>query len=175
MAKGRQVPPLTRASTPAMAWPLPRTSAWIHHWLPRTPEKEAVKAPVVPLLGLVVVGTPDVLVPLSDVVGGAVVDGRVVGRGVVGSPLLEEDDENRHWTRTFVANIDDPKAKPVVLWDHSSDELYKHPGWPVMRPLRKRIPLAGGVDLSPLVFFIIAELILIVILAPLEQQFLSFF
>jgi YggT family protein len=46
---------------------------------------------------------------------------------------------------------------------------------PLMRPLRKRIPLAGGLDLSPLVFFILAELVLIVILAPLEQQFLMFF
>ena len=46
---------------------------------------------------------------------------------------------------------------------------------PVMRPLRKRIPLAGGVDFSPLVFFIIAELILIALLAPLEQQLLALF
>jgi YggT family protein len=46
---------------------------------------------------------------------------------------------------------------------------------PLMRPLRKRIPLAGGIDLSPLVFFILAELVLIVFLTPLEQQFLQFF
>lgn len=46
---------------------------------------------------------------------------------------------------------------------------------PLMRPLRKRIPLAGGLDLSPLVFFILAELVLIVFLTPLEQQFLQFF
>lgn len=49
--------------------------------------------------------------------------------------LLQEHDENRHWTKTFIANIDDSKAKPAVLWDHSTDEKYKHPGRPVMRPL----------------------------------------
>nr|HEX4315327.1 prolyl oligopeptidase family serine peptidase [Kofleriaceae bacterium] len=45
--------------------------------------------------------------------------------------LLHDYDENRHWRRTFVANVDDPKAKPVVLWDMSSDERYKDPGSPL--------------------------------------------
>ncbi|MBU3735694.1 MAG: YggT family protein, partial [Methylobacterium sp.] len=31
---------------------------------------------------------------------------------------------------------------------------------PLMRPLRRRIPLAGGIDLTPLVVFIAAELLL---------------
>jgi len=49
--------------------------------------------------------------------------------------LLHEHDENRHWRRTFVMNVDDAKAKPSVLWDLSSDERYKNPGTPVYRLL----------------------------------------
>lgn len=46
---------------------------------------------------------------------------------------------------------------------------------PLLKPLRDRIPSAGGLDLSPLVIFIGAELLLILIVAPLEQQFLRLF
>jgi YggT family protein len=46
---------------------------------------------------------------------------------------------------------------------------------PLLTPLRKRVPLAGGIDLTPLVVFIIAEMLLIVVVAPLEQQFLRLF
>lgn len=46
---------------------------------------------------------------------------------------------------------------------------------PLLTPLRKRVPLAGGIDLTPLVVFIIAEMLLIVVVAPLEQQFLRMF
>ncbi len=42
---------------------------------------------------------------------------------------------------------------------------------PILMPLRKRIPMAGGVDLTPLVVFICAELLLILLISPLEQQF----
>ncbi len=49
--------------------------------------------------------------------------------------LLHDYDENKHWERTFVVNVDDPKAKPSVLWDMSSDERYKDPGSPVYRVL----------------------------------------
>ncbi len=49
--------------------------------------------------------------------------------------LLHEYDENKHWQRTFVANVDDPKAKPALLWDMSSDEHYKDPGNPVYKLL----------------------------------------
>ncbi|WP_338053154.1 YggT family protein [Pseudomethylobacillus aquaticus] len=41
---------------------------------------------------------------------------------------------------------------------------------PVLQPLRKHLPLAGGIDISPLVVFIIAELLLITLVTPLEQQ-----
>lgn len=46
---------------------------------------------------------------------------------------------------------------------------------PLLRPLRKRIPTASGIDLTPLVVFIVAEMLLIVVVAPLEQQFLRMF
>jgi dipeptidyl aminopeptidase/acylaminoacyl peptidase len=49
--------------------------------------------------------------------------------------LLRDFDENRHWERAFVIDVDDAKTKPRVLWDMSSDELYKHPGSPVYRVL----------------------------------------
>ena len=46
---------------------------------------------------------------------------------------------------------------------------------PVMRPVQSLVPRLNGVDLSPLVVFIIAELLLILIVTPLELQFLSLF
>jgi len=49
--------------------------------------------------------------------------------------LLLQYDENKHWNRTFIVNIDDPKVKPRVLFDISSDEHYKDPGSPVYRVL----------------------------------------
>ena len=41
---------------------------------------------------------------------------------------------------------------------------------PILRVLRKFIPTAGSVDLSPLVFIITAQLLLITILIPLENK-----
>ena len=49
--------------------------------------------------------------------------------------LLYEYDNNRHWTRTFVINVDDAAQKPRLLWDRSSDEKYANPGAPVSRRL----------------------------------------
>jgi dipeptidyl aminopeptidase/acylaminoacyl peptidase len=49
--------------------------------------------------------------------------------------FLREYDENRHWTRTFVTNVDDPRAPQRRIWDHSTDEHYKDPGLPVSRQL----------------------------------------
>jgi YggT family protein len=46
---------------------------------------------------------------------------------------------------------------------------------PVLKPIRKRMPTSSGIDLSPLVVFIIAELLLILVVTPLEQQFLRLF
>ncbi len=47
--------------------------------------------------------------------------------------LLEEYDENRHWRKSFIVNVDDPKAAPRLLWDFSSEEKYANPGRPVYR------------------------------------------
>jgi dipeptidyl aminopeptidase/acylaminoacyl peptidase len=49
--------------------------------------------------------------------------------------LLTDFDENRHWTRTFVSDVDDPAGHPRLLWDLSADEHYKNPGSPVFKPL----------------------------------------
>jgi len=49
--------------------------------------------------------------------------------------FLNDYDENRHWMRTFIVNVDEPKAKPRLLFDRSMDEKYKDPGSPVAREL----------------------------------------
>ncbi len=49
--------------------------------------------------------------------------------------LLHDYDHNRHWRRTWLVNVDDPKAKRQLLWDMSSEEEYKDPGAPVYRVL----------------------------------------
>ena len=66
--------------------------------------------------------------------------------------LLREEDRNRHWTRTFVVNVDDPGSRPHLLWDLSTDEHYKDPGRPVERVLPNGAWVvqqdAGGVYLA---------------------------
>lgn len=52
-----------------------------------------------------------------------------------GLALLYEYDHNKHWTRTFIVNPDDPKQAPRKLWDLSTEEQYADPGNPVWRPL----------------------------------------
>ena len=49
--------------------------------------------------------------------------------------LLHEYDENRHWRRSFVVDVDDVAKKPRLLWDLSTDEKYANPGTPVRRQL----------------------------------------
>ena len=49
--------------------------------------------------------------------------------------LLTEYDQNKHWRKTFIVNVDDPQQKPHLLWDLSTDELYKNPGLTVRRVL----------------------------------------
>jgi len=61
--------------------------------------------------------------------------------------LLHEIDDNRHWRRTSVVNIDDARVRPRVLWDMSSDEHYKAPGQPMYRVLpdgRRLVRLDGN-------------------------------
>ncbi len=52
-----------------------------------------------------------------------------------GVALLNEYDENRHWRRNFIVNVDDLQQKPRLLWDLSTQERYKNPGSPVRRRL----------------------------------------
>jgi len=46
---------------------------------------------------------------------------------------------------------------------------------PLLRPLRMHITKPGSMDLTPLIVFIIAELLLMLLVAPLEQQLLLLF
>jgi len=49
--------------------------------------------------------------------------------------LLAEYDNNRHWRKIFITDVDDPQQKPRLLWDLSADESYANPGRPVRRTL----------------------------------------
>ena len=44
---------------------------------------------------------------------------------------------------------------------------------PVLAPLRRVIPTAGGFDFSPIIVFIVAQLLIMLVITPLEVQFLS--
>ncbi|HSH72147.1 MAG TPA: YggT family protein [Methylophilaceae bacterium] len=46
---------------------------------------------------------------------------------------------------------------------------------PILNPIRKRIPSSGGFDFSPIIVFIIAQLLLMLFIAPLEMQFSRLF
>jgi dipeptidyl aminopeptidase/acylaminoacyl peptidase len=50
--------------------------------------------------------------------------------------LVTEYDNNRHWRKTSIINVDDPQQKPRLLWDLSTDESYKDPG----RTVKRRLP-----------------------------------
>jgi dipeptidyl aminopeptidase/acylaminoacyl peptidase len=52
--------------------------------------------------------------------------------------FLDEYDENRHWRRTFLIDVDAQPPKPRLLWDLSTDEKYADPGNPV------EVQLANG-------------------------------
>lgn len=49
--------------------------------------------------------------------------------------LREEYDAIRHWTRATYLDVDQPTVGAHVVWDRSTDELYKHPGNAVLRVL----------------------------------------
>jgi dipeptidyl aminopeptidase/acylaminoacyl peptidase len=49
--------------------------------------------------------------------------------------LLTEYDANRHWRKSFIVDVDHPQQKTRLLWDLSTDDLYKDPGDPVFRQL----------------------------------------
>jgi YggT family protein len=46
---------------------------------------------------------------------------------------------------------------------------------PLLRPLRGLIPLTGSIDFSPIVIFIVAELLLMLVIVPLEHQLMRLF
>ncbi len=50
-----------------------------------------------------------------------------------GFALINDYDHNKHWTRTFIINPDNPKQAPRKLWDMSTEEQYGDPGNPVWR------------------------------------------
>jgi dipeptidyl aminopeptidase/acylaminoacyl peptidase len=52
-----------------------------------------------------------------------------------GTAFLDEYDENRHWMRTFLIDVDAQQPKQRLLWDLSTDEKYANPGNPVKRQL----------------------------------------
>jgi dipeptidyl aminopeptidase/acylaminoacyl peptidase len=52
--------------------------------------------------------------------------------------FLNEYDENRHWRRTFLIDVDAQQPKQRLIWDLSTDERYANPGIPV------RLQLANG-------------------------------
>jgi dipeptidyl aminopeptidase/acylaminoacyl peptidase len=52
-----------------------------------------------------------------------------------GTALLTEYDENKHWRKTFLIDVDHPAVTLPILWDLSSDEHYKDPGQPVYKTL----------------------------------------
>src|SRR5271155_565418 len=49
--------------------------------------------------------------------------------------FLNEYDENRHWRRTFLIDVDAQQPKQRLIWDLSTDERYANPGSPVRRQL----------------------------------------
>jgi len=46
---------------------------------------------------------------------------------------------------------------------------------PILSPIQRLIPSAGGFDFSPIIVFIIAQLLLMLFIAPLEMQFARLF
>jgi dipeptidyl aminopeptidase/acylaminoacyl peptidase len=55
--------------------------------------------------------------------------------------FLQDFDMDRHWTRTFLVNPEDPHQAPKTLFDLSMDEKYADPGAPV----RRTLPTGGSV------------------------------
>jgi dipeptidyl aminopeptidase/acylaminoacyl peptidase len=52
-----------------------------------------------------------------------------------GTAFLRESDQNRHWSRTFLVDVDASTPKLDLVWDLSTDEKYKNPGSPSFRAL----------------------------------------
>ncbi|MBC7458683.1 MAG: S9 family peptidase [Bdellovibrionaceae bacterium] len=50
--------------------------------------------------------------------------------------MMYEYDENKHWMRALLVNVDQPTQEKKVIFDLSSDEAYANPGSPVMETLK---------------------------------------
>lgn len=46
---------------------------------------------------------------------------------------------------------------------------------PIMVPIRRYVPLVGGIDISPLILFILANLLIMLLIQPLEREILTYF
>ena len=58
-----------------------------------------------------------------------------------GLAFVTEVDLIKHRTRTKAVDFDDPKVPGRVIWDMSSDERYKFPGYPVFQALLNGFPV----------------------------------
>jgi dipeptidyl aminopeptidase/acylaminoacyl peptidase len=52
-----------------------------------------------------------------------------------GLALLTDFDLDKHWTKVFLLDVDDPRKPPRLVWSLSSDDRYNHPGDAVERML----------------------------------------
>ncbi len=52
-----------------------------------------------------------------------------------GVAFVTEYDAIKHWTRLQLVDFDTAGSAPRKVWEHSTDELYKNPGYPVFRVL----------------------------------------
>jgi dipeptidyl aminopeptidase/acylaminoacyl peptidase len=106
----------------------PATLVWVEaldggDWKTKVPARDKVLAQKAPF------GSPAVEIMRTEQRYGGMSFGDRVA-------LVYDYDDNRHWSRTYVLAVDDPNAKPSVLFDLSSDERYKDPG----RAISKQLP-----------------------------------
>ncbi|HEX4826276.1 MAG TPA: prolyl oligopeptidase family serine peptidase [Candidatus Polarisedimenticolaceae bacterium] len=52
-----------------------------------------------------------------------------------GKAMITEHDENKHWRKVSVLDVDHKETARSVIWDMSSDERYKDPGRPIFKIL----------------------------------------
>jgi dipeptidyl aminopeptidase/acylaminoacyl peptidase len=52
-----------------------------------------------------------------------------------GLALLSDYDPDRHWMRTYIIDAGNRSTPARLLWDLSTDDLYKNPGYPIYRVL----------------------------------------
>ena len=50
--------------------------------------------------------------------------------------LVREYESSRNWYKIWLVDPDNPDVPDRLLWNHSIDERYRHPGYPLMRQLK---------------------------------------